>query len=137
MICSRHADQTETRPSTHAAPASTGLACARFCRRQIGVRGHGYFQQWRAPRDRLRPDLAEAFRCRAGPEFAAAGVRAGLAERRDDGRSFHRATIASAAGYGVFERSMSSGLTRGWSPVRVKKTRQIRNLGSFTVSLKR
>jgi hypothetical protein len=29
--------------------------------------------------------------------------------------------------YSVFERSMSSGLTRGWNPVRVKKTRQNNN----------
>jgi hypothetical protein len=29
----------------------------------------------------------------------------------------------------VFKRSMPSDLIRGWRPVRVKKTRQIRNLG--------
>jgi hypothetical protein len=28
----------------------------------------------------------------------------------------------------VFKRSMPSGLTRGWIPVRVKKMRQIKNL---------
>jgi hypothetical protein len=38
--------------------------------------------------------------------------------------------------YSVFERSMSSGLTRGSTPVRVKKTRQIRNLDSFTIPVK-
>ncbi|MCP2000672.1 hypothetical protein J2S34_003120 [Nitrobacter winogradskyi] len=32
---------------------------------------------------------------------------------------------------------MSSGLSRGWNPVRVKKTRQIKVLKSFTTSVKR
>jgi hypothetical protein len=39
--------------------------------------------------------------------------------------------------YSVFERSMSLGLTREWNPVRVKKTRHIRKIESFTVSVKR
>ncbi|MCP2000802.1 hypothetical protein [Nitrobacter winogradskyi] len=39
-------------------------------------------------------------------------------------------------GYSVFERNMSSGSTRGWIPVRVKKTRQIRKIESFTGSVK-
>jgi hypothetical protein len=30
--------------------------------------------------------------------------------------------------YSVFERSLSSGLTRGWVPVRLKKTRQNKKL---------
>jgi hypothetical protein len=38
-----------------------------------------------------------------------------------------RSAIAvSPAPQSVFERGMASGLTRGWIPVRVKKTRQIK-----------
>ncbi|ABE64171.1 hypothetical protein Nham_3441 [Nitrobacter hamburgensis X14] len=35
--------------------------------------------------------------------------------------------------YSVFERSMSPGLTRGWVPVRVKKTRQTKSWNSTLI----
>jgi DNA-binding MarR family transcriptional regulator len=62
----------------------------------------------------------------------APGAAAGRRAHREDGTDDPALAVQNcrrpAAGWSVFKGSMPSDLIRGWKPVRVKKTRQIKNL---------
>jgi hypothetical protein len=92
-----------------------------FLSRQFGHAGHSIFgekQGWlvetTAP-SRVRCDL---------PRTRYRGRRPGVDGIRESMGSDHR----RPGRQGIFERSMPADLIRGWIPVRVKKTRQNKNL---------